>query len=149
MAEIYDGGTPSAAARIGCVGLQIVRDWVLRFNARGPEGLLDGKAPGPRSRLSDVRRQAPVDVVESGPIAAIHGVVRWRLADLAQWLHDEFVVSLDETTIRRELKKLRYAKLTARPSYHARSEHAMKAFKKGASLPRWQRSGPPSQRVRP
>lgn len=42
LAEIYDGGTPSAAARIGCVGLQIVRDWVLRFNARGPEGLLDG-----------------------------------------------------------------------------------------------------------
>jgi len=29
--------------------------------------------------------QALVDVVESGPIPAIHGVVRWRLIDLAQW----------------------------------------------------------------
>jgi len=33
LAEIYDGGSRSAAARIGGVGLQIVRDWVIRFNA--------------------------------------------------------------------------------------------------------------------
>jgi hypothetical protein len=29
------------------VGLQIVRDWVLRFNELGPDALIDGKAPGP------------------------------------------------------------------------------------------------------
>jgi transposase len=58
-------------------------------------------------------------------------VVRWRLIDLAQWLHDEFAVSLDETTISRELKKLGYVKLTARPRHHAQNEHAMEAFKKG------------------
>ena len=38
LAAIYDGGTRSEAARIGGVTLQIVRDWVLRFNAQGPEG---------------------------------------------------------------------------------------------------------------
>ncbi len=74
---------------------------MLRFNARGPDGLLDGKAPGHRSRLSDAQRQALVDIVEQGPIPAIHGVVRWRLIDLAQWLHDEFGVSLDETIVSR------------------------------------------------
>ncbi|WP_436438938.1 helix-turn-helix domain-containing protein, partial [Enterococcus faecium] len=79
LAEIYDGGSRSAAARIGGVGLQIVRDWVTRFNARGLDGLLDGKAPGPRSRLNDAQREALVDVVERGPIPAIHGVVRWCL----------------------------------------------------------------------
>jgi transposase len=46
LAEIYDGGSRSDAARIGGVTLQIVRDWVVRFNARGPDGLFDGKAPG-------------------------------------------------------------------------------------------------------
>jgi transposase len=40
LAVIYDGGTRSEAAELGGVGLQIVRDWVLRFNARGPDGLL-------------------------------------------------------------------------------------------------------------
>lgn len=76
LAEIYDGGSWSAAARIGGMGLQIVRDWTLRFNARGPDGLLDRKAPGPRSRLNDAQRQALVAIVEQGPIPAIHGVVR-------------------------------------------------------------------------
>src|SRR3954447_1511940 len=38
-AAIYDGASRTEAAQIGCVTLQIVRDWVLRFNARGLEGL--------------------------------------------------------------------------------------------------------------
>jgi len=148
LAEIYDGGSRTAAARIGGVGLQIVRDWVIRFNARGPDGLLDGKAPGSRSRLNDAQRQALVDIVEQGPIPAIHGVVRWRLIDLVQWLHDEFAVSLDETNVSRELKKLGYVKLTARPRHHAQNEQAMEAFKKGASQPSWQRSGQHSRKAR-
>ena len=149
LAEIYDGGSRTAAARIGGVGLQIVRDWVVRFNARGADGLLDGKAPGPRSRLDDVQRRALIEVVESGPIPAIHGVVRWRLIDLVQWLHEEFAVSLDETTVGRELKKLGYVKLTARPRHHAQNEFAMEAFKKGGSQPRWQRSKPSSRAKHP
>ena len=36
LAAIYDGTTRTEAAKIGGVGLQIIRDWVLRFNARGP-----------------------------------------------------------------------------------------------------------------
>ena len=35
LAEIYDGGSRSAAARLGGVGVQSIRDWVLRFNAEG------------------------------------------------------------------------------------------------------------------
>ena len=46
LAEIDDGGSRTRAARVGGVGLQTLRDWVVRFNARGPEGLIDGKAPG-------------------------------------------------------------------------------------------------------
>jgi putative transposase len=149
LAQIYDGGSRSEAAKIGGVTLQIVRDWVIRFNARGPDGLLDGKAPGKPSILDDAQRRALVETVERGPIPAIHGVVRWRLSDLVQWLHDEFAVSLDETTVGRELKKLGYAKLTARPRHHAQNEYAMEAFKKGALALSWQRSGQASRRARP
>jgi hypothetical protein len=35
LAEIFDGGSRSDAARIGGIGLQTIRDWVLRFNAKG------------------------------------------------------------------------------------------------------------------
>ena len=82
LAVIYDGGSRSGAARVGGVGLQIIRDWVLRFNAEGPEGLIDRKAPGPMPRLNAEHRAALAAAIESGPIPAIHGVVRWRLIDL-------------------------------------------------------------------
>jgi transposase len=149
LAVIYDGGRRSEAAKVGSVTPQIVRDWVVRFNADGPDGLLDGKAPGRASLLGETQRKALLEIVESGPIPAIHGVVRWRLIDLVQWLHEEFAVSLDETTVGRELKKLGYVKLTARPRHHAQNELAMEAFKKGGSPPSWQRSKPPSRAVRP
>src|SRR6476660_1155995 len=71
VAAIYDGGTRTEAAKIGGVGLQIVRDWVLRFNARGPAGLLDGKSPGEPSKLNDGQRQALARIIESGPIPAV------------------------------------------------------------------------------
>lgn len=146
FAEIYDGGSRTSAARIGRVGLQIVRDWVVRFKAHG---LLDGKALGQRSRLNDAQWRALVETAERGPIPAIHGVVHWRLIDLVQWLNEEFAVSVDETTVGRELKKLGYATLTARPRHHAQNELAMEAFKKGALPTSWQRSEQPSQRARP
>jgi len=140
LAEIYDGGSRSSAARLGSVGRQIVRDWVVRFNARGPDGLLDGKAPGNKSKLNDAQRQALIAIVDSGPDVAVHGVVRWRLVDLAQWINDEFKVSVDHTTVSRELRKLGYVKLSARPRHHAQNTDALEAFKKGALQPNWKRS---------
>jgi transposase len=141
LAEIYDGGTRSKAARVGGVGLQTVRDWVVRFNARGPEALIDGKAPGNACKLSAHHRKALLALVESGPIPAVHGVVRWRLKDLVQWLWDEFRIAVSETTLGRELRTLGYRKLSARPRHHARSEAAVAVFKK--SFPRvWRKSRP-------
>jgi transposase len=147
LAEIYDGGSRSNAARIGGVGLQIVRDWVVRFNARGPDGLIDGKAPGQWPKLNDAQRQALAAIVESGPIPEVHGVVCWRLIDLVQWLYKEFTVSLDETTVGRELKKLGYVKLTARPRHHAQDIEALEAFKKGGLQPNWKKSARASRKA--
>jgi hypothetical protein len=67
LAAIYDGATHTEAAKIGSVGLQIIRDWVLRFNAHGPDGLLDRKPPGQPSKLNDGQRQAVAQMIESGP----------------------------------------------------------------------------------
>jgi transposase len=139
LAEIYDAGTRTKAARVGGVGLQTIRDWVMRFNAHGPEALVDGKAPGNVCKLSAHQREALLALVESGPIPAVHGVVRWRLKDLVQWLWDEFRIAVSETTLGRELRALGYRKLSARPRHHAKSQAAVAAFKK--SFPRvWRRS---------
>ncbi len=144
LAEIYDGGRRTGAARIGGVGLQVVRDWVLRFNAGGPGGLIDGKAWGQPPKLNHDQRQALARLVEDGPIPAIHGVVRWRLRDLAQWIWEEFRISLDETTVGRELKALGFVKISARPRHQGQNEFAIEDFKK--TFPsNWQKSGPHSR----
>jgi transposase len=130
LAAIYDGGTRSEAANLGDVGLQIVRDWVLRFNMRGPDGLLDGKSPGQPSKLNDAQRQVIARMIESGPIPAIHGVVRWRLIDLAQWIFEEFRITIAKQTLSRELRAMGYRKLSARPRHHAQAVGAIEDFKK-------------------
>lgn len=140
LALIYEGGTRSDAAQLGGVGLQTVRDWVLRFNAAGPDGLIDVVPPGGVPLLDDAQRRALAQIVESGPTPASHGVVRWRLVDLAQWVWDEFAVRVSKQTLSRELRAMGYRKLSARPRHHAQDDDAIPTFEK-TSPPRWRRSG--------
>ena len=131
-------------ARRGNVTLRIVRldacvERVVRFNAEGPGGLIDRRAPGPTPLLTDAHRQALAAQIESGPIPAVHGVVRWRLCDLGQWLWEAFRVSVSMQTLSREVRALGYRKLSARPKHHAQAEGAIETFKK-TSPPLWQAS---------
>jgi transposase len=139
LAAVYDGGARSAAAEIGGVGLQTVRDWVLGFNAEGPAGLETGKAPGNKPILGERQRTALRRIVEEGPIPAVHGVVRWRIVDLIQWVWEEFRLSVSKQTMSKELRGMGFRKLSARPRHHAKDEAAAAAFKK--TSPRtWRRS---------
>jgi transposase len=130
LASIYDGANRTEAAKIGGVTLQIVRDWVLKFNGHGPSGLIAGKAPGQTPRLTDDHRAALARMVEDGPIPAVHGVVRWRLVDLCQWMFEDHRVVISTQTMSRELRAMSYRKLTARPKHHAQAAHAIEDFKK-------------------
>ena len=147
IATILGGGSRSDAALIGGVTRQIVRDWVLRFNADGPEGLATGKhvlsfaegAPGPQTILNDGHRRALEEIIEAGPIPAAHGVVRWRIIDLAQWLWDEFKVSISQQALGHELRTMGYRKLSARPRHHGQHPEDIAIFKK-PSPPVWRKS---------
>jgi hypothetical protein len=75
LAVICDGGSRTEAARVGGVTLQIIRDWVLRFNAEGPPGLIDRKAPGKPALLQAEHRAALAAAVEAGPRPYLDGVV--------------------------------------------------------------------------
>lgn len=141
LASIYDGGSRGDAARLGSVTVQIVRDWVVRFNDRGAEGLVNGKAPGKPSLLNDEQRAALARAIERGPTPYLDGVVRWRLCDLAQWIWEEFRVSVSQETLGREVRAMGYRKLSARPRHHAQDAEAAEAFKK-TSPPQWRKSPP-------
>ena len=139
LAAIYEGASRGAAAVIGGVQRQTVRDWVAAFNAHGPAGLVDGKAPGQRPLLDGEQRAAQQRIVEAGPNPAVDGIVRWRLIDLAQWVFAEFGIAVSKQTLSRMLRQMGYRKLSARPRHHAQDPAAPAAFKK--ALPHaWQRS---------
>jgi transposase len=148
IATILDGGGRSEAAKVAGVTLQIIRDWVLRFNAAGMAGLATRKAPGPRTILDDRHRWALEDVIATGPIPAVHGVVRWRIIDLAQWLWDEFEVSISKQALGHELRTMGYRKLSARPRHQGQRTDDIAVFKK-SSAPVWRKSARASPKERP
>jgi hypothetical protein len=78
-------------------------------------------------------------MIEDGPIPAVHNVVRWRLIDLAQWIFEEFRITIAKQTLSRELRAMGYRKLSARPRHHAQAEGAIEDFKK-ASPRAWTKS---------
>ena len=70
VAAIYDGAGRTQAAEIAGVTLQIIRDWVVKFNASGPGGPIDRKALGRAPHLSEEHREALAAMIESGPFTA-------------------------------------------------------------------------------
>src|SRR5262249_50982685 len=75
-------------------------------------------------------RPAGAGIVEGGPIAAIHGVVRWRACDLIMRLYEEVGLSVSDDTIYRALKKLGFSHMSARPKANKQNAEAMEALKK-------------------
>ena len=67
LAAVYEGRSRAEAASIGGMDRQRLRDWVLRFNADGPDGLLNRKGAGRPRLLTPHQMQALAELVETGP----------------------------------------------------------------------------------
>src|SRR5262249_15904051 len=93
-------------------------------------------------KLNDLQRRAIAGMIESGPIPAVHGVVRWGLIDLAQWIFEEFPIAIAKQTPSRELRAMGYRKLSARPRHPAQARGALEEFKKAFPWA-WRKSGAP------
>jgi len=135
LAAVYDGKPREEAARIGGMDRQTLRDWVHRFNQHGPEGLIDRKAPGGKPKLSAEQQAELKRLVEAGPDPESDGVVRWRCVDLKRVLSLRFGVDLSEVSLGRQLKKLGFSHISARPRHPAQKPEAISAFKK--TSPAW------------
>jgi transposase len=139
IAAVVDGASRAAAAKIGGMDRQTLRDWVHRFNEKGPNGLINHPAPGASPKLSKAQQAKLAALVAQGPLPAVHEVVRWRACDLVQWIHEEFGISVSDDTVYRMLKSLGFAHVSARPKAYKQNEEALSAFKK-TSPPGWRKS---------
>ena len=100
-----------------------------RFNAAGPEGLIDNWTEGPKPRLSAAQLAEFAVVVEAGPDRAKDGVVRWRRVDLKRVIAERFGVAFRERYVGKLLKKLDFSHIRARPRRPAQDERIVEAFK--------------------
>jgi transposase len=137
IAAVLDGLDREEASRIGGMDRQTLRDWVHRFNAHGPDGLINVKPPGRRSRLSDEQKEQLCELVEAGPDPQRDGVARWRCVDLRRVLGQRFGVDLSEVRLGQVLKQLGFSHISARPRHPAQNPQAIAAFKKTSPL--WSR----------
>jgi hypothetical protein len=72
-------------------------------------------------------RQATARMIESGPIPAVHGVVRWRFIGRAQWIFEEFRNTIAQQTLNRELRAMGYRKAASLNSFANEGREALVA----------------------
>src|SRR6266568_3968044 len=135
LAAVCDGMDREEAARMGGMDRQTLRDWVHRFNERGPDGLINIKPPGRRPKLSADQKEELCRLVEAVPDPQKDGVVRWRCVDLKRVLGERFGVDLSEVRLGRVLKELGFSHISARPQHPAQDPRAIAAFKKTSPAP--------------
>jgi len=73
---MVDGAWREEAAKIGAIDRQTLRDWVIRFNEQGMDGLVNSQSPGAPGKLTPEHKAFLARLVEEGPIPAVYGVVR-------------------------------------------------------------------------
>ena len=147
IAAVLEGASRTEAARIGGMDRQTLRDWVIRFNEKGPDGLINIPSPGGPAKLTDEHKAFLARIVEEGPTPAVHGVVRWRACDLIMRVHEAFGLSVSDHTIYRALKELGFAHLSVRPKASKQDAEQIDRFKKKNLLLVWRRSARHSPRA--
>lgn len=130
IALVLEGSSRQAAARAVGAERQALRDWVIRYNAEGLDGLKNRPKPGRTPRLRGDNLEAFDRLVEEGPDLAVDQLVRWRCADLKEVAKERFGVALSERSVGRILNQLRFVRLSVRPQHPQGDEAAQEAFKK-------------------
>ena len=133
LALVLEGRSRTEAAQAAGMDRQTLRDWVHRYNETGLAGLLDRHAGGARRLLSADQEAELARWVRQGPDLAVHGVVRWRRADLVRAIETRFGVVLAERSMSDVLRRLGFRRLVARPRHPGHDAAAQASF--GATSP--------------
>lgn len=130
IAAAYEGQDRTTAAKLGAMDPQRLRDWVRRFNAAGPEALIDRKPAGAKRRLSAEQEAELAALIEAGPDFERDRVVRWRCVDLRQLILTRWNIAYHARTIGKLLRRLGFRHISARPRHLGQDPARIEAFKK-------------------
>ncbi len=129
IALVLDGQSRAEAAAACGMDRQILRDWLLRDNARGVAGLSNQPIPGRPPHLSDAQMAELKQGALDGPDLDRHGVMRWRCVDLQREIKQRFKISAHVATAGKWLGTLNLTRLQARPAHPGKDADDEAAFK--------------------
>jgi transposase len=132
LANALDGMSREAAAKQAGMDRQTLRDWVLRFNEAGTEGLRDQPRSGRPSFLSEGQLATFKGWVLRGPDPERDGVSSWTARDLCRLVEARFEVSYSENGMLRLLHDLGLSWQKTRPIHPQAEPKAQQAFKKSS-----------------
>jgi transposase len=130
IAMVLEGMSREEAAKAAGMQRQTLRDWVIRYNADGVDGLINRPRPGRPPRLTQAHLAELDQLVETGPDVEVHGVVRWRCIDLKAVIQERFGVDLSERSVGRILGQRKFRRLSVRPQHPQSNEAMQETFKK-------------------
>jgi transposase len=130
IANALDGMSREDAARAAGMDRQTLRDWVLRYNAHGIDGLAD-RWNGGRPPTFDAQEQTELmRIVLAGSDPEASGISAYTLEDLANICEKRFGKRMHPWSLGRLLKRLGFSRQKTRPSHPQKDAAAQAAFKK-------------------
>lgn len=130
IANALDGMSRRDAARSVGMDRQTLRDWVVRYNQHGLDGLADLQRDGRPPKLDAEEKAELLRIVLAGPAPEKSGLSAFTREDLVHICKERFGKSLHATSMGRILRDLGLSRQKARPSHPQKDLAAQAAFKK-------------------
>ena len=130
IANALSGMSRKGAAEAAGMDRQTLRDWVIRYNGHGLDGLYDCWGDGRPPRLEPQEQAELIRIVLAGPNPEADGISAFTREDLARICETRFGKSFHPASMGRLLKRLGFSRQKARPSHPKKNPAEAEAFKK-------------------
>jgi transposase len=135
IASALDGTDRKAAAQAAGMDRQTLRDWVIRYNEHGVDGLLDRWGSGRPPRLGADELEELYAIVLAGPDPEKDGICAFTREDLVRICEQRFGKTMHRATMGRLLRSIGLSRQKARPSHPKKDPASQEAFKKSPATP--------------
>jgi transposase len=130
IANALSGMSRRDAAEAAGMNRQTLRDWVIRYNAHGLDGLRDCWGDGRPARLEPDEQAELIRIVLEGP-GPESGLSAFTREDLVRICEARFGKTFHPASLGRLLKRLGFSRQKARPSHPKKDPAQAEAFKRG------------------
>ena len=136
IANALSGMSRKEAAAAAGMDRQALRDWVIRYNEHGLEGLHDRWGDGRPPRLDASEEAELARIVLAGPNPEVDGISAYTREDLAGICEARFGKTFHPASLGRMLRRLGFSRQKARPFHPKKDAAEAEAFKKSSRAAR-------------